>query len=65
MGKFIQYERSKLHLEKGITGGHIRTAPGSGISMIFYQTQLSKITVIFDIVTKADGCPDSKGFVLN
>lgn len=40
-------------------------APGSAISMMFYQTQLSKIMVIFYIFTKVYGCPDSKDFILS
>lgn len=40
-------------------------AAGSGVSMTFDQTQISKIKVIFHIVTKADGSPDSKDFILN
>lgn len=56
-------KKFKLHLQKGITGGYMHMAPGSAISMMFYQTQLSKIMVIFDIVTKVHGCPDSKDLI--
>lgn len=64
MGNFILIT-IKLDIEKDITGGYMHKAAGSGVSMTFDQTQISKIKVIFHIVTKADGSPDSKDFILN